>query len=343
MNNNKKILVWLPSPLGDAVMATPALRAIRKRFPDAHITFYANKTVAQTLSPSTFNDQWITTPAKNLLKLAAEFKKQNFSNAVLFKNSFGSALTCFLAKIKTRTGYARQGRSFFLNDKLCPPRLANGKYKPAPMIDYYLNLAAKLGCDTKNRSLEIQIDEPDKKSITDRFPQITQNENPLIILVPGGSFGPSKCWPAKYFAQLADKLFQTLNAQIVISVSQNQAEKKIAGDIINNTSAPIINLADTSLTLGQLKALFDHASLVVTNDTGPRHIAVALAKNVVTLFGPNDPEWTKNDWQKEISIVASVPCAPCQKAICPLQKRICMESITIDQVFNAAKELLCGK
>ncbi|MDD5011332.1 MAG: lipopolysaccharide kinase InaA family protein, partial [Phycisphaerae bacterium] len=95
-------------------------------------------------------------------------------------------------------------------------------------------------------------------------------------------------------------------------------------------------------TLGQLKALFSFAELVITNDTGPRHIAIALGRKTITLFGPNNPVWTENNYPDEIKIVADVPCAPCDKPVCKKDKHYCMESITADAVCETAEKFLAG-
>ncbi|GAI94182.1 unnamed protein product, partial [marine sediment metagenome] len=102
----------------------------------------------------------------------------------------------------------------------------------------------------------------------------------------------------------------------------------------------LVNLGEKPLTLGRLKALFAMADLVITNDTGPRHIAIALRRKVVTLFGPNDPAWTETGWQDEIQIVADVDCAPCRKPKCKKERHLCMESITVEMVYQAAEKML---
>ena len=102
-------------------------------------------------------------------------------------------------------------------------------------------------------------------------------------------------------------------------------------------------MAENPLTIGELKALFSIADLVITNDTGPRHIAIALRRNVITLFGPNDPAWTETGWKREIKIIGQADCAPCAKKKCKKRQHECMESITVDMVCEAAEKLLSKK
>lgn len=328
--------------MGDAVLATPALRAIRNHYPNSSIYFYANKVVKDILSPCRFNDHWIDQEYRCPFKIALELKKYKFTQAILLKNSFSCALSVFLAGIKSRVGYARDGRGFLLTEKLYPPKLPTGKFKPQSMVKYYLAPAAWLGCNVQDNQLELSTDPQCQQSLEEILPQIKSVDKPLFILVPGGAFGPSKCWPSEYFAKTADLLIEKYNANIVISVSPTKKEKKIASDICSATKNNLIDLSQTKLSLCQLKALFEKASLVIANDTGPRHIAIALKRKTVTLFGPNDPEWTNTGYENEIQIVTDVPCAPCQKPNCPTKNHICMKAITVEQVFAAAQKLFQG-
>lgn len=335
----ERILIWLPSPMGDAILATPSLRAIRNSLPDAEITFYANKTVKEVLSPTTFCDAWITQTGRNPFKIAGRLKKHRFSKAVLFKNSFGSALTVFLAGIPERIGYNRECRGILLTDKLQPLKSDKGDFIPSPMVDYYSGLAEYIGASPDSKKPELEVSDDARQNIEEKFGNLSK-ENPLIIFVPGGAFGPSKCWASERFAELADRLIENHRAEIVISVANNDKEKKIATEICDKSSHKLLNLGENPITLGELKALFSKADLVICNDTGPRHIAIALGRAVITLFGPNNPRWTETDYEKEIKIIGKAPCVPCDKPVCSRDRHLCMESITVKTVAEAANKFL---
>ncbi len=337
------ILVWLPSPMGDAVLCTPALRAIRRHFKSAKISFFAEPAVCELLSPSNFCDRWLQRRTNIPSGIAKQFREYHFTHAILLKNSFGSALACFLAGIPARIGFSREGRGFLLTDKLYTPRLSDGKFKPASMIDYYLAIASHIGADTDDRTLEVLVDTKEIQSLKTKFPEVVRAGKPLIVLVPGGAFGPSKCWPTERFAQTADWLCDNYHATIIVSVSPNPYEKQIAREICSLSRHKLINLDEKSVTLGELKALFSIVDLVITNDTGPRHIAIALGRKVITLFGPNNPAWTETGCENEIQIVGNVPCAPCTKPVCKKSEHLCMQAITKEMVCNALKELLEGR
>jgi len=328
--------------MGDAILCTPALRAIREHFKSSKIWFLASSAVRETLSPSAFNDQWIELKVKNPLAVAAQLRARGFSHAILFKNSFASALAVFLAGIPARIGYAREKRGFLLTDKLHAARLPDGRFKPQSMIDYYLAISGLLGAEAVDRSLGLDVEPKATEDLKSKVPELTDARGPIVVIVPGGAFGPSKCWPDVRFAQTADWLITNYNATVIISVAPERTERQIAEDICDLSEHRLINLAERSLSLGELKALFCRADLVISNDTGPRHIAVALGRKVVTLFGPNDPAWTDTKCEDEIQIIGNVPCAPCSKPVCSQSEHLCMQVITVAMVCEAAKELLEG-
>ncbi len=167
-----EILVWLPSPMGDAILCTPALRAIRRHFKSARISFFARPAVREVLSPSSFNDIWLEQRSNNPFAIAKMFREREFMRAVLFKNSFASALAVFLGKIHSRVGYARECRSLFLTDKLYPPKLHSGKFKPISMMDYYLAIASWLGADTADRNLELSVDPQVEQQVQNKLPEV---------------------------------------------------------------------------------------------------------------------------------------------------------------------------
>jgi heptosyltransferase-2 len=334
----RKILIWLPSPLGDAVMSTPALRAIRQKFKDAEICFLGNAPVRAVLSDGAFNDQWIDN-AGGFFALAARLRKANFTDAILFKNSFSCAFTVFLAGIKNRIGYERDRRGWLLTERMAPLKNSDGSFKPAPMVDYYLKLAEKMGCEIKDRNLELSTNQADAEALPPEIKNIIDGDKPVVILVPGGAFGPSKCWAAERYGKTAELLKTKYDAQVLVSVAPNEEEHKVA-EAICSLANKTINLGDFKLSLGQLKVVFSKCCLVITNDTGPRHIAIALQRKLITLFGPNDPEWTHTGHPDEIQIAGTAHCLPCAKPHCFQKTHICMESITVDKVMASVEKLI---
>lgn len=322
-------------------MATPALRAFRKLYPGAEITFLSPAFTQQVLAPCSFCDRWILYD-KRKLKMIATLKKERFDSVILLKNSFSCAVTAALARIGRRIGYARDGRSWLLTDRI-PVETINGKPKPLPMIDYYLKIAGWLGSETKDMKTELSIDPSLLSNLYEKLPEVRGISGPRVICVPGGAFGPSKLWPTQRWAELADAITRRYHARIVVSVAPVQEEKTIAAAICELSECNPINLGATSLNGGELKALFSLADLIVTNDTGPRHIAIALDKPVVSLFGPNNPQWTATPCAREIQIVGKAPCVPCDKAVCRMNRHLCMESISVSEVLDGVDQFLTSE
>lgn len=325
--------------MGDAIMATPALRALRQHYNDAHICFAASRLVKEVLSPSDYNDEWLILSG-NPLSNAIKLREHRFTTVFLLKNSFSCAMSCMIAGIPKRIGYSRDARGWMLTSDIFPKRTKQGNYEPYPMMNYYLDILRSIGIDSADTKMHINVSKSDEEKICSKLPLAFSPEKRLFVIVPGGAFGPSKCWPTEKFAQLSDRLIEKYNANVVVSVAPNEAEIKIAQNICDKAKYHLINLAQTPLSMGELKALYANTDLVITNDTGPRHIAVALDRKVVSLFGPNDPAWTDSQHDKEIMIIAKGACVPCAKPVCAHPESFCMDSISVDQVLDAVDQLM---
>ncbi|MCS7032878.1 MAG: lipopolysaccharide heptosyltransferase II [Phycisphaerae bacterium] len=350
-----RILVVQPNWVGDAVMATPALRALRELYPDAQISYLLRRYVKPIYTGLPFADKLITyrtgrTDKKagkgQFLELAARLRTRRFDMAILLSNSFRSALVCKMAGIRRIVGYDRDGRGFLLSDKLVPFK-DRGKYVPSPIVKYYLGVVHYLGSNHRDLSLQLAVTPHERNEAAqilvrsglaaDLERPAATGRPPLVVLNPGAQYGSSKLWPARSFARLADKLIDQLGATILISSAPK--ERSIVTEILSSMRNSAIDLQNNGLTLGALKEIVRRCDLMITNDTGPRHIAAAFGVPVVTIFGPTHPEWTEIYFDKERKVSVPVPCGPCQLKKCPLDHR-CMTSVTPDMVFTAACDLL---
>ena len=159
----------------------------------------------------------------------------------------------------------------------------------------------------------------------------------MIGLNPGASFGPSKRWPPEYFAELAKLCEKGLGAKILLL--SGPGEETIAQAVIKKSRADIINTSNDNIDLELLKPFVQRCNLLITNDTGPRHYAVALDVPVVVIMGPTNPDYTATNVDKTIVIRKEMDCSPCHKKVCPKEHQ-CMTGITASEVFRAAKKLL---
>jgi heptosyltransferase II len=344
----RRLVVLLPTWVGDAVMATPALAALRRRFAAAHIAWMGGRAALDVLAGLDLADEMIPdagkTAAFGVFRAARQLREGRFDLAVFLSNSFRAALTARLGRVAKRAGYARDGRGWLLTRRLAPPRKADGRFEPIPAIRYYLALAESLGCDTTDRTMRLAVEDRFAEQADELFRQARiDRSRPVVVINPGASFGSSKLWAPERFAAVADALRERHGAQIVINAGPN--ERAIAGEVGRRMKQPPeINFAERENSLGLLKAITARAALMITGDTGPRHIAAALGTGVVTIFGSTDPDWTTIDYAGERIVRVDVPCGPCQKKLCPLplgsRHHQCMRLISPEMVLAAAEEVL---
>jgi len=345
-----KILIVLPNPLGDVVMATPALRALRTHFAGACVTLLGRQIGLDVLAGSGLADQMVADDScrppqvLRLPALACRLRAGRFDLAVLLPNSFRSALTAWLAGAKRIAGYDRDGRRRLLTDRLAPKRDRRGGFLPMPAIDYYLDLARFLGAACDSGRMELVVTPGEQQSADELLAQAdADSRNPLVMLNPGAAFGPSKMWDADCFAAVADALIEQCGAQIIINAAPS--EKPVAAAVERSMRhKPLLNFARRDNTIGMLKGLLRRSDLLITNDTGPRHVAAALGTALVTVFGCTDPVRTKIDCPRERIIRVDVSCSPCQRKFCPQLPgplyHQCMSLITPAIVLEKALELL---
>jgi heptosyltransferase II len=351
----KKILIVQPSWVGDAVMATPTLRAIRELMPQAHISYLMRRYVKPLYAGMPWADQLITyrtgkTRAKagkgQFFDLAGRLRAGRFDLAVLLPNSFKSALVCKMARIPRILGYERDGRGFLLTDRLLPSK-DKGKFVPSPIVKYYLGLAHYLGSTHRDLKLELFVTPAEQREAQEVLARCGLDPDlhrpaaaggpPLVLLNPGAAFGAAKCWHPSSFAELADRFIEEQSATVLLSAAPK--ERPIVDAIKRHMRHAPVDLSNKGTTLGSLKEIVRRCDLMVTNDTGPRHIAAAMDVPVVTVFGPTHPEWTEIYYAKERQVAVKVFCGPCQKKLCPLDHR-CMTRVTPGMVYSASVGLL---
>jgi lipopolysaccharide heptosyltransferase II len=341
----KNILVVLPNWVGDNIMATPTLRAIREGHPGSKITYLIKPYLEDLYSGCSWYDQLIYWPGgkktrtpKTTMQLIKQLKNEKFDLAILLSNSFRSALACSLGKIPRRVGYDRDGRGVMLTDKLLPDRY-NGNFLPISTLKYYLCIADYLACPTENVEMELFTNEKYSKQAK----ELLQSNGlkigePYALLNPGASFGVSKCWPADYYAKVGDYLAEKFSYKVVIIGGPKDllAMKAVAQKMKNKPIA----LTNPLSGLGNLKTIVKYSKIMVTNDTGARHYAAAFDKPVVTIFGSTDPRWSQTACPKERKVQLDVTCGPCQKKTCSEKHHKCMRDLTPDLVIAQIDNLL---
>ncbi|MDK1032780.1 MAG: glycosyltransferase family 9 protein, partial [Planctomycetia bacterium] len=198
-----KIVLACPNWVGDAVMATPAIRSLREQFPQALITLVASTKVQQVLMPNPWTARCIDFGRGGLLAAAKALRREGYDAGVLLPNSFRAALLFRLGRVRRRIGYRRDFRAALLTDGLRPEKRGR-QFLPVPQIDYYLSLVAVLGAAGGDRRMELFTDPADEKVADDAFARLGLSGERTLVLAPGASFGPSKLWPPERMAALAD-------------------------------------------------------------------------------------------------------------------------------------------
>jgi heptosyltransferase-2 len=407
-----RLLVVLPSWVGDAVMATPSLRILREHLPGAFIGGLMRPGIDELLNGTNFFDEAHVSSAQGMMgpkRAAAKIRPRRYDAAVLFTNSFSTALVTRLAGIPRRYGYDRDARGLLLTDPLPVPKRRDvepfsrsstnpGDWAPIPACQYYDTLARhflhavrqhpgpmgpmelvvtktdELAADEVFDLAGVKVPPPAGASpgrvipatresqdtlhlakLPTRTPPRTPRAVPtaIALLNPGGN-DPAKRWPAERFAALADYLAHTRGVTVLVSGSP--AERELTASIVSQaaqrpsspthdsrltTHAQIVDLARHQLTLGTLKAIIARCSVMVTNDTGPRHIAAAFGVPVVTLFGPTDHRWTTIPHNDEVRILAD-PTLPEEEIANDHPERCAIDKIGLGDVVAATNQLLAG-
>jgi heptosyltransferase-2 len=340
------VAVFLPNWIGDVVMATPALRALRTHYRGRRMVGVLKPYVAGVLGGGDWFDELV--PATGVVGVARRLRRWGVEVAVLLPNSFRPALAAWMGGCQSRVGYARYGRAPLLTDALEPLRDPDGRLAVSPILDAYNRLAEHVGCARPGRHLELfttPADEAAADRVWHRSGLSLRHE--VVCLNPGAAFGSAKHWPADYFATLARDLARRRGSGVLILCGPGEAD--LARGIAVRAGHPAVHaLSDLTapaasggpcLGLGLTKACVRRADLLVTTDSGPRHFAAAFDRPVVTLFGPTHVAWTETYHPRAVHLQKKVDCGPCQRRVCPLDHR-CMNRLTPAEVLAAAEGLL---
>ena len=322
-------------------MAMPTLAALRQHLRQTHITVMVPRPLKPIITPNPWADR-IVTHADRMRRLAPRLAQGGFDTVVLLPNSFRWAMVARLARIGRRIGYDRDWRGWLLTDPLLPRRDKRGFVK-VPTRDYYLGIARYLGMHQPDPTMRLftrPADDAEADALLSRAGYDPHDARPLVLLNPGANYGDAKMWHPERFAAVADMATHQLDA--VVAVSGAPKERAILDRVIAAAHSPILDLPALGLKLRLLKSVVRRATVMITNDTGPRHIAAAMGTAVVTIFGPTDPKWTEIGFAHERQVMLDVPCGPCQLKRCPLDHR-CMNWLEPERVFEKVAELVAQR
>ncbi len=366
----RRILVRGTNWLGDAVMTTPALLRLREKFPDAHITL---------LTPEKLRDLWLHHPAVNetisfapgesVFSTGKKLRQGKFDLTLVLPNSPRSALEVWLARIPQRIGYARPWRNYFLTQAIAPRagsvkmrkltvaeirrlvaadvsrrvtsngRVLTNAATNAHQIHEYLHLVAALGANPEPLPPRLFVTPDEIEAVKKKF-GLNVIGRPIFGLSPGAEYGPAKRWPVeKFIAAARDIQNRTSCTWLTFG---GKADLAIASRIASAIASPplaIWNLAGKT-GLRELMALLKLCRVLLTNDSGPMHVAAALGTPVVVPFGSTSPELTgpglPGDPRHRL-LKSNAPCSPCFLRECPIDFR-CLNGISVERVVEALLE-----
>jgi heptosyltransferase-2 len=372
-----RILVRGVNWLGDAVMTTPALQRLREALPDARLTLLTHEKLADLWQRHPSVDAVITfSPGEGPWSVAARLRAESFQTALVLPNSPRSAMEVWMARIPQRIGYARPCWSWLLTRAIAPrpgrsrmskrsasevsrlirlPADASSSTTPrsqdgtAHQIHDYLHLTAALGANPEPLPPKLEITAAEIQQAEQALLAGLRNKvehavpgKPLILLGlnPGAEYGPAKRWPAESFAAVAREVSRKIGNCVWVAFG-GSGDWQFCSEIARLGGGGVLNLAGKT-SLRQLMALLKLCRVLLTNDTGPMHVAAALGTPVVVPFGSTSPELTgpglPGDTRHRL-LQSTAPCSPCFRRVCPIDFR-CMTGISPERVVEAVAQAI---
>lgn len=334
----KRILIINVNWLGDVLFSTPFIRAVRKKYPADYIACMVVPRCKPILELNPNIDEIIVydedaehKTISGKIRLISTLRSKKFDAAFILHRSLTRALITFLSGIKIRIGYGTKGRGFLLTHAVSePPRNIH-------KVDYFLNIAESSGIEKSGRDYEFFISDRDRMAVDGMLAKMRIGmKDRLVVINPGGNWDPKR-WPKENFARVADYLAEGQKIKIVINGAAK--DRDLAEDInLSMMEKAAILCGKTSIK--QLGALMERADLVISNDSGPMHIAASMKRPVLALFGPTSHEITGPCGKGMCDVLyKDIGCdVPCYDYAC--RDNRCMRAITPEEVFEKAKEML---
>lgn len=359
-----RILIRGVNWLGDAVMTTPAVQRLREAHPNAYITLLTHQKLADLWQGHTsLNSVMTFAPPESVWSVSRRLREQNFNTALVLPNSPRSALEVWLARIPKRIGYARRWRNWLLTnavpsreDGVCMRKRSvseikllitqytiGNTYSPAAhQLHEYLNVASVLGASTTPIAPSLHVAPSELEPVAARF-GLKPDAEPIFGLNPGAEYGPAKRWSVERFISAATEIQRQTRCRWLIF--GGPSDIAIAQEIEIGIEKALANTADAALpvnlagktSLRELCVLLKMCRVLLTNDSGPMHVAAAVGTPVVVPFGSTSPELTgpglPGDTRHQL-LRANAPCSPCFLRTCPIDFR-CMTGISVERVVEA--------
>ena len=334
---SKKILIITPSWIGDCVMTQPLYRRLHELYPSCIIDAFAPKWSMAVFERMPEINRVMENPfghgaleLKKRWRIGRELGREGYDQVIVLPGSLKSAIIALATGIKQRTGYVGESRYFLLNDirKL-------DKVALPLMVDRYTALAYPTQADFNGHSDNpcFKIDPESRQAALAKHGLTT--DKPILAFCPGAEYGPAKRWPARHFAELGRR-YLAEGWQVWLFGSQKDFD---IADEINRLSDGLCTNLCGKTNLSEAIDLLSCADTVVCNDSGLMHLAAALDRKLVAVYGSSSPDHTPPLSQKAKIVSLNLDCSPCFKRECPLGHTDCLNKLTPDRVQKAAEEL----
>lgn len=339
-----RILIRATNWVGDAIMAMPALRAVRLKFAEAKISIAARPYVADIYRGQEICDELIAYDPKGAHaglrgreRLAQELRERKFDVALLLQNAFEAAWLAWRARIPERIGYARDGRRLLLTRRIAVPK--RGEI-PLHEQFYYLELLRRAGWIDSlpmESFVRLNVSREDRERIEGMLRSAGARQGVTRVAIgAGASYGSAKCWPPERFAEFVNCFRQHTDADVILFGTA--AERTVSDAITAGIRGPSISLVGET-SIADLPALLSRCHLFVGNDSGAMHVAAAAGLPVVAIFGPTDPCGTAPITPRCTVVQEKPYCSPCFLRRCPIDHR-CMTRVMPEAVEAAARRWL---
>lgn len=334
-----RVVIRAPNWLGDAVLALPAMGAIRRHFKDAHLAIAAPAGFADVFREdiAAKPDEVVALPSKPA-GIRAALEKGAFELGILFPNSFRSARLLKQAGIRERWGYRRAFRGPWLTRRSARRRTSGVQHQ----ADYYRDLVRGFGIPVDEDAPRIVLADATRQRGRDLLTRFKVDPaRRLVVLAPGAAYGQAKQWPPARVAEVAARLIRDRDATcVMVGAGHDRDAARAVESSIGASRAGLIDLTGQT-SLAELMGVLADADAVVANDSGAMHLAAALGRPVTAIFGPTDERATRpiGAAGQEVVLTADVFCRPCHLRDCPIDHR-CMKRVTADMVFAAVSRQL---
>lgn len=338
----QNIIVRMPNWIGDLVMATPILFDLRKAFSKARITAMCRSPICELLRQDPEIDELFCfskatgfgrrTEKKSIIE---KLRQGQYDLGILLTHSFSSAWWFWQGKVANRLGYESNCRKLLLNSSPSLPDNIQNQH----LVVTYKMLLEPLGVPVSDTAPRLHLTQKEIAEGLTLFKQRGIPEGATVVGInPGATYGSAKCWLPERFREVAERLLK--DQDLYLAFFGDPATSSLVGEICAGLSSRVINLAGVT-TLRELASIISLCDVLLTNDSGPMHVADAVGTPIVALFGSTS-EIVTGPYRSGTVIHKHVDCSPCYQRTCPIDFR-CMKRIAAEEVYYAIQKMLCGK